>query len=82
MRKTICKAIFAPGTLASGILALGLAASLALGGCEGSETRETVDTTVETVVGKEQTDQFKAVKEELHEIEVQQADRYKALDEE
>lgn len=66
----------------AGIIAFGLAGSLLLSGCEGSESREKVDSTVETVVGKEQTDQFKEAKEELKAIETQQADRYKALDDE
>ena len=69
-------------TITTWIITLGLAGSLILSGCEGSESREKVDTTVETVVGKEQTDQFKVVKEELKAIETQQADRYKALEEE
>lgn len=69
-------------TITTGIITLGLAGSLILSGCEGSESREKVDTTVETVVGKEQTDQFKEVKKELKAIETQQADRYKVLDEE
>lgn len=72
MRKTLC----------TGIIMLGLAGGLILSGCEGSESREKVDTTVETVVGKEQTDQFKETKEELKAIETQQADRLKVLDEE
>jgi hypothetical protein len=93
MGKTICagnKAAgnIAAGNIAAGIIAAGiitagiLAGGLVLNGCEGSESREEVDATVETVVGKEQTDQFKAVKKELQAIETQQADRYKALDEE
>ena len=69
-------------TIYTGIIALGLAGSLTLSGCEGSESREKVNATVETVVGKEQTDQFREVKEELKAIETQQADRYKVLDEE
>jgi hypothetical protein len=72
MRKSIC----------TGVIALGLAGSLILTGCEGSDSREKVDSTVETVVGKEQTDQFKEAKEELKAIETQQADRYKVLDDE
>jgi hypothetical protein len=70
------------GIVAAGIVTAGLTGGLVLGGCEGSKSREEVDATVETVVGKEQTDQFKAVKQELQAIEAQQADRYKSLDEE
>jgi hypothetical protein len=74
--------INAAGIIAASIIALGLASGLVLVGCEGSESREQVDATVETVVGKEQTDQFKAVKQELQAIEAEQAERYKSLDEE
>jgi hypothetical protein len=88
MGRTICRGRIAPGIpfpgiIFPGIIALGLAGSLALGGygCEGSESREKADATVETVVGKEQTDQFKEVKKELQAIEAQQAERYKALEE-
>ena len=69
-------------TIAAGAFALALAGLVLFTGCEGTESRETVDDTVETVVGKEQTDQFKEVKKELQAIEEQQADRYKALEEE
>jgi hypothetical protein len=87
MGKTICAGIIAAGNIAAGIIAagiivLGLAGGLVLGGCEGSDSREEVDATVETVVGKEQTDQFKEVKKELQAIEAEQAERYKSLDEE
>lgn len=68
--------------ITTGVITIGLVGSLILSGCEGSESREKVDATVETVVGKEQTDQFKEVKKELKAIETQQADRYKVLDEE
>jgi uncharacterized protein HemX len=82
MGKTIRTGATAAVIVAAVIIALGLTGGLVLGGCEGSESREQVDTTVETVVGKEQTDQFKEVKQELQAIETEQAERYKALEEE
>ena len=69
-------------TIAAGAFALTLAGIALFTACEGTESREKVDDTVEAVVGKEQTDQFKEVKKELQAIEVQQSDRYKALEEE
>lgn len=69
-------------TIAACAIALALAVSGFFTGCEGTDSREKVDDTVETVVGKEQTDQFKEVKKEIQAIEAQQADRYKALEEE
>jgi len=69
-------------TVAPGAIALALIGIISFSGCEGSESREKVDRTVETVVGKEQTDQFKEVDKELQAIEAQQAERYNALEEE
>jgi hypothetical protein len=63
-------------------VALALLGSVLFSACEGTETREKVDTTVETVVGKEQTDQFKEAKEKIGAIEAQQAERNKSLEEE
>jgi len=69
-------------TVAPGAIALALIGIISFSGCEGSESREKVDRTVETVVGKEQTDQFKEVDKELQAIEAQQAERYNPLEEE
>ncbi|MDJ0783601.1 MAG: hypothetical protein QNJ22_16620 [Desulfosarcinaceae bacterium] len=61
---------------------LALSGALLSAGCDGTESRNAVEDTVETVVGKEQVDQFQEVKKELNAIENQQADRYKALEDE
>ncbi|GEM_PF-2243736 len=49
-------------------------------GCEGTETRSQVDDTVEELAGKKHVDQMKAMKEDLKQIQTQQADRLKQLD--
>lgn len=55
---------------------------LALGicGCEGTDTREQVDDTVETVTGKKALDTYQQAKETLGEIDEQAAKRYEQLD--
>lgn len=68
--------------IATGAIVLAFVGGILFNACEGTETREEVDSTVETVVGKEQTDQFKEAKEKIGAIEAQQAERYKALEEE
>jgi len=49
-------------------------------GCEGTETRDQVDDTVEELAGKKHGDRMKAMKEDLDQIQSQQADRLKQLD--
>jgi hypothetical protein len=61
---------------------LALTGSILFFACEGTDTRKEVDKTVKTVVGKEQTDQFKKAKKKLGDIETQQSERYKDLEEE
>jgi gas vesicle protein len=56
-----------------------LSAALLMAGCEGTETRNQVDDTVEELAGKKQVDQMKAMKEDLEQIQTQQADRLKQL---
>ena len=56
-----------------------LSAALLMAGCEGSETRNQADDTVEELAGKKQADQTKAMKEDLEQIQTQQADRLKQL---
>lgn len=56
-----------------------LFAALLMAGCEGTETRNQVDDTVEELAGKKQVDQMKAMKEDLEQIQTQQADRLKQL---
>jgi hypothetical protein len=68
--------------IVTGALVLAFFCGLLFSACEGTETREKVDTTVKTMVGKEQTDQFKKAKEKIGAIEAQQAERYKTLEDE
>ena len=56
-----------------------LSAALLMAGCEGTETRNQVDDTVEELAGKKQVDQMKAMKEDLEQIQTQQADRLNQL---
>jgi len=51
-----------------------------MSGCEGTETRSEVDDTVEELAGKKKVDQMKAMKEELGNIQTQQDDRLKQLE--
>jgi outer membrane murein-binding lipoprotein Lpp len=51
-----------------------------IAGCEGTETRDQVDDTVEELAGKKHGDRMKAMKEDLDQIQSQQADRLKQLD--
>ena len=51
-----------------------------MSGCENTETRNQVDDTVEELAGKKKVDQMKAMKEDLENIQTQQADRIKQLD--
>ena len=57
-----------------------LSIALLMSGCEGTETRNEVDDTVEELAGKKKVDQMKAMKEDLEEIQNQQTDRLKQLD--
>jgi outer membrane murein-binding lipoprotein Lpp len=56
-----------------------LSSALLMAGCEGTETRNQVDDTVEELAGKKQVDQMKAMKEDLEQIQSQQADRLNQL---
>jgi hypothetical protein len=53
---------------------------LAISGCEGTESREQVDDTVEELAGKKDLDRYQNMKKELGEIETRQAQRLKQLD--
>jgi len=61
----------------AGRLAVVLAMSslLVFSGCEGTETRNQADDTVEELAGKKQVDRMKEIKEELEHIQSQQAQR-------
>ena len=51
------------------------------GGCEGTDTRERVDDTVEEMTGKTDVEQYKKLKDDIQAIQNQQEDRYRQLDE-
>jgi len=53
---------------------------LAVSGCDGTENREKVDSTVEELAGKKDLDHYQDMKNEIGEIETQQAERLKQLD--
>jgi hypothetical protein len=52
------------------------------GGCEGTDTREKVDDTVEEMTGKKDVERYKELKDDLKTIQNQQENRYRQLDEE
>ena len=49
------------------------------GGCEGTDTRDTVDDTVEEMAGKKNLDRYKQKKDDLGEIQTQQTEKYRQL---
>jgi hypothetical protein len=55
--------------------------SLMFGGCEGTDTREKVDDTVEEMAGKKNLDRFKQMKDDLGEIQKRKTEKYRQLDE-
>ena len=54
---------------------------LAICGCDGTETRETVDDTVEEITGKKDLERYKQMKDSLGEIQEKQSEKYRQLDE-
>jgi outer membrane murein-binding lipoprotein Lpp len=62
-------------------LVLVLFAFLAIAGCEGTETREQVDDTVEELAGKKNIDRMNQMKKDIKKAAQQQADRFKKTDE-
>lgn len=56
------------------------ATALLTGGCEGTDSRETVDDTIEEMTGKKDVERYQQMKEDLGKIQDQQADRYRQLD--
>jgi hypothetical protein len=62
-------------------LLLVLFAFLAIGGCEGSETREQIDGTVKEFAGKKNIDRMDQMKKDLHKARQQQADRFEKTEE-
>ena len=57
-----------------------LLAAVALISCEGSDTRENVDNTVEELAGKKKVDQMKDMQKSVGNIQNQQTERLKQLD--
>lgn len=55
--------------------------SLMPGGCEGTDTREKVDDTVEEMAGKKNLDRYKQMKDDLGEIQKRKTEKYRQLDE-
>lgn len=55
--------------------------SLVAVGCEGTDTRDKVDDTVEELAGKKNVDRYKKMKNDLGEMQAQQKEKYKQLDE-
>jgi len=62
-------------------LFLVLFAFLAIAGCEGTDTREKVDNTVEELAGKKNLDRMDQMKKTINKAEQQQQERFKKTDE-
>lgn len=62
-------------------LVLVLFAFLAVAGCEGTETREQVDDTVEELAGKKNLDRMDQMKKNINKAQQQQLERFKKIDE-
>ncbi|MGD2028407.1 MAG: hypothetical protein PVG86_00610 [Desulfobacterales bacterium] len=62
-------------------LILVLFAFLAIAGCEGTETREQVDDTVEELAGKKNLDRMDQMKKNINKAQQQQLERFKKIDE-
>jgi hypothetical protein len=58
-----------------------LAALILLSGCQGTESRDQVEDTVETLSGKQQVERMQDLKEELKVIQQKQTERYDQLQE-
>lgn len=52
-----------------------------IAGCKGTDTREKVDDTVETLAGKKQVDQMKKAEKDISDITDKQAKRFDDLEE-
>ena len=55
--------------------------ALLTGGCDGTDTRDRVDDTVEEMAGKKDLDRYKEMKDDLGEIQTQQTEKYRQLEE-
>ena len=58
-----------------------LFAFMAIGGCEGTDTREKVDDTVEEFAGKKNLDRMNQMKKDIDTAGQQQQERFKKTDE-
>jgi len=58
-----------------------LFAFLAIAGCEGTDTREKVDDTVEELAGKKNLDRMDKMKKTINKAQQQQLERYKKTEE-
>ena len=58
-------------------LVLVLFTFLVFSGCEGTDTREQVDDTVEELTGKKNLDRMDQMKKDINKVEQQQAERFK-----
>jgi hypothetical protein len=58
-------------------LVLVLFTFLVFSGCEGTDTREQVDDTVEELTGKKNLDRMNQMKKDINKVEQQQAERFK-----
>lgn len=58
-----------------------LGALILSSGCQGTESRDQVEDTVETLSGKQQVERMQDLKEELKVIQQQQTERYNQLQE-
>ena len=56
-------------------------AFLAITGCEGTDTREKVDDTVEELAGKKNLDRMDQMKKTINKAQQQQQERYKKTEE-
>ncbi len=57
-----------------------LSVAVALGGCEGSDTRQKTDDTVKEMTGKKDVEKYKQMKEDLNKIQQKQGERNRQLD--
>jgi len=55
--------------------------ALLTGGCDGTDTRDQVDDTVEEMAGKKNLDLYKQMKDDLGEIQTQQTEKYRQMKE-
>ncbi len=63
------------------VLAFIVGVTLVAGGCDGTDTRGTVDDTVEEMAGKKNLDRYEQMKDDLGEIQTQQTKKYRQLEE-